>query len=243
MHGTSRTPATATASPAATSQTAASTMPASTMAASTTTSRTLRPLIIDIGVPLGSYYLLHSALGMSVVLSLALSTVVPAVRTIAGVAADRKLNLLAGLMVAVNLAGIGVSLGTGHPRMMIAKDSGISSVIAIAILLSVAARRPLMSAGLRLYMIKGSAERAAAWDRLSAGCPRFRRTEMLFSVIWGITLLAECIARLVGAFALPVPTMVWLSTVFTITAIGIAILVGGIAAQPIEKMIDAEVVG
>jgi hypothetical protein len=43
--------------------------------------------------------------------------------------------------------------------------------------------------------------------------------EMLFSVIWGVALLAECVARLVGAFTLPVSTMVWLSTVFTMSAI------------------------
>jgi hypothetical protein len=98
-----------------------------------------------------------------------------------------------------------------------------------------------MSAGLKLFMIKGSADRAAVWDRLSAGCPRFRRMEMLFSAIWGVALLAECVARLVGAFTLPVSTMVWLSTVFTISAIGLAIMVGSAAAVPIQKMIEAEV--
>ncbi len=201
----------------------------------------LVPLLVDVALPLGSYYLLHAAFGLSVVLSLALSSVVPAVRTVLGIVSDRKLNVLAGLMVAVNAAGIAVSFATGDPRMMIAKDSGVSSVIAIAILLSVAARRPLMSAGLKLFMIKGSADRAAVWDRLSAGCPRFRRMEMLFSAIWGVALLAECVARLVGAFTLPVSTMVWLSTVFTISAIGLAIMVGSAAAVPIEKMIEAEV--
>jgi hypothetical protein len=203
--------------------------------------RALVPLLVDVALPLGSYYLLHAAFGLSVVLSLALSSVVPVVRTVLGIVSDRKLNVLAGVMVAVNAAGIAVSFATGDPRMMIAKDSGVSSVIAIAILLSVAARRPLMSAGLKLFMIKGSADRAAVWDRLSAGCPRFRRMEMLFSAIWGVALLAECVARLVGAFTLPVSTMVWLSTVFTISAIGLAIMVGSAAAVPIQKMIEAEV--
>jgi hypothetical protein len=200
----------------------------------------LRPLVIDVGVPVGAYYLLHGAFGLSVWLSLALSSVGPAVRALAGIAAERKLNVLAAGMLAVNLAGIVVSFLTGDPRAMIAKDSLVSSVIAFAILASVAARRPLMSAGLRPFMTKGSPQRAAAWDRLSAGCARFRRLELLFSAIWGFALLADCIARLVGAYTLPVATMVWLSTVMVLGAVGLGIVAGGPAARSIEKMVDAE---
>jgi hypothetical protein len=90
----------------------------------------LRPLVIDVGVPLGSYYLLHGAFGLSVWLSLALSSIAPAVRTAFSLAVERKPNLLALLMLAVNLGGIAVSLLTGDPRAMIAKDSLVSSVIA-----------------------------------------------------------------------------------------------------------------
>ena len=79
-------------------------------------------------------------------LSLALSSVGPGGPVGGGLAGERKLNVLAMLMLAVNLAGIAVSFLTGDPRAMIAKDSLISSVIAFAILGSVIARRPLMSA-------------------------------------------------------------------------------------------------
>jgi len=200
----------------------------------------LRPLLIDVGIPLGSYYLLHGAFGLSIWLSLALSSVGPAIRALASVAAERKLNLLALLMLAVNLAGIVVSFLTGDPRAMLAKDSLVSSVIAFMILASVAARRPLMSAGLKPFMTKGTPERAAAWDRLSAGCARFRRLELLFSAIWGFALLADCIARLVGAYTLPVTTMVWLSTVIILGAVGLGIVAGGFPASSIQKMVDAE---
>src|SRR5262245_36228965 len=147
---------------------------------------TLRPLLIDIGIPLGTYYLLRDAFGVSLWLSLALSSIGPAVRAIAGLVTERELNLLAVLMLAVNLAGIGISFLTGDPRAMIAKDSIVSSVIAFAILGSVALRRPLMSAGLKPFMTKGSSERMAAWDRLSMASARFRRLELAFSTIWGL---------------------------------------------------------
>jgi len=200
----------------------------------------LRPLLIDVGIPLGTYYLLHNAFGVSLWLSLALSSIGPALRATAGLVAKRELNWLAVLMLAVSVAGILASFLTGDPRTMIAKDSIVSSVIAFAILGSVALRRLLMSAGLKPFMTRGEPRRTAAWDRMSTASPRFRRLEMLFSTIWGLVLLAECAARLVGAYTLPVTTMVWLGTVMTLGSIAVAIVAGGAAAGPIQKMIDAE---
>ena len=34
--------------------------------------------------------------------------------------------------------------------------------------------------------------------------------------------------------------MVWLSTVLTLGAVGVGIMAGGVAARPIEKMVEAE---
>ena len=202
--------------------------------------RSLRPLAIDIAIPLGTYYLLRDGLGLSLWVSLAGSSVFPAIRSVAGIVAQRRLNVLALLMLAVNIAGIGVSFATGDPRLMIAKDSAISSVIGLAILGSVALRRPLMTAGLEPWLTRGAADRTAAWNRLLAGSARFRRLESLFSVIWGIVLLSECAARMVGAFTLPVPTMVWLGTVILLTALGVGVIAGGVAAGPMMAMIEAE---
>ena len=200
----------------------------------------LRPLLIDVGIPVGTYYLLRNAFGVSLWLSLALSSIGPAVRAVASLVAERTLNVLAMLMLAVNLAGIAVSFLTGDPRTMIAKDSVVSSVIGFAILGSVVLRRPLMSAGLKPFMTKGEPRRTAAWDRLSTASPQFRRLELLFSTIWGVTLLAECAARQAGSYLLPVTTMVWLGTVMMLGALAVAIVAGGAAAGPIQKMIDAE---
>src|SRR6478672_8560101 len=133
---------------------------------------TLRPLAVDVAVPVGLYYLLRDGFGASLVLSLAASSVLPAVRSVAGFARERRVNGLAALMLAVNVAGLAVSFAAGNPRWMIAKDSVVSSVIAVAMLVSAAAGRPLMSAGVKPFLTKGLAGRAAAWDRLAAGSAR-----------------------------------------------------------------------
>lgn len=205
------------------------------------TAEQLMPLIVDIAVPFAGYYVLHSACGLSTVMSLALSSVVPVVRTVAGLIRDHRVNVLAALMLVVNSVSILLSFVTGDARLMLAKDSGVSSVIAFAILISILRGRPLMSAGLKPFATKGLPDRVAAWDRLTLTSREFLRHERRFSLVWGLALLAECVARVVGAFTLPVSTMVWLSTALTIGAIGIAAVgAGGIAGRPIEELIDAE---
>lgn len=200
----------------------------------------LKPLLLDVAVPLGSYYLLHDAFGLGLVLSLALGSVVPAVRTLWSVVKERRVNGLAGLMLAVNVAGIALSFVTGNPRIMVAKDSGISSVIGICLLASAITGKPLLSAGLKPWLVKGDTARAAAWERLSAGSRRFRSLERRFSAVWGAVLLAECVARLIGAFTLPVSTMVWLSTVITVAGLVAGALVSGVASIPMDTMLTSE---
>jgi hypothetical protein len=146
----------------------------------------LRPLAVDVAVPVGLYYLLRDGFGVSLVLSLAASSVLPAVRSVAGFARERRVNGLAALMLAVSVAGLAVSFAAGSPRWMIAKDSVVSSVIAVAMLVSAAAGRPLMSAVVKPFLTEGLAGRTAAWDRLAAGSARFRRLEKTYTAIWGV---------------------------------------------------------
>jgi len=203
--------------------------------------RALRDLAIDLGIPLGSYYLLRDGFGVSLWLALAASSIGPAIRSAYGLGVRRELNPLAALMLLVNAAGIVVSFLTGDPRAMIAKDSLVSSVIGVAMLGSVALRRPLLTPALRLWLTKGGeADREAAWDRLRTRSATFRRLECLFTVIWGVILLAECVTRAVGAYTLPISTMVWLSTVLVVGAIGFACTAGGLAAGPMLTMMERE---
>jgi hypothetical protein len=187
----------------------------------------LRDLAIDLGIPLGSYYLLRDGLGLILWLSLAASSVGPAVRSAASMITKRELNLLATLMLTVNVAGIAVSFLTGDPRTMIAKDAVVSSVIGLSMLGSVALGRPLMTRGLRPWMTRGEARREAAWDHLHGSSATFRRLESAYTIVWGVALLGECVARCVGAYTLPVTTMAWLGTVMTLGAIGVAIMASG----------------
>ncbi|MES4888249.1 VC0807 family protein [Streptomyces sp. NPDC096012] len=201
-----------------------------------------KPLLVDVAVPLGSYYVLKDGLGMSIFAALAWSSVVPAVRTAWGLVRERRTNALAGLILVVNVVSLLLSFVSGDPRLMLAKDSGVSSVVAIGILVSVRLGKPMMTAGMKPLLIKGDAAKEAAWERLASGSADFRRKENVFSAVWGLALLAECVARAVGAYTVPVDTMVWLGTVIMIGAMAVAFVVsGGLAVGPMDRMLAAEV--
>ncbi|MEU6664828.1 VC0807 family protein [Streptomyces sp. NPDC046727] len=205
-----------------------------------------RPLLIDVAVPLGSYYLFKDAFGMSTFAALAWSSVVPAVRTVWSLVRERTTNRLAGLILVVNVVSLLLSFVSGDPRLMLAKDSGISSTVAVGILVSVWLGKPMMTAGMKPFLIQGDAAKEAAWERLTSGAAAdsaaFRRKENAFSIVWGVVLFAECVARFVGAYTIPVDTMVWLGTVFVIGAMVIGFVVGGgLAVEPMKRMLKAEV--
>jgi len=203
--------------------------------------QTLVPLALDIAVPLGTYYLLHTGFGVGTAAALGLSSVVPATRSIFAAVAKREANALALLMLTVNLVAIALTFVSGDARLMLAKDSAVSSTIALGILWSVRSGKPMMSAGLKPFVTKGDARRTAAWDALRAESDTFRSKENIYSLIWGGWLLAECAARLAGAFLLPVSTMAWLGTAVLIVAIAGACVTGGAAVEPLEKLIAERV--
>ncbi|MGW3123617.1 VC0807 family protein [Streptomyces sp. NPDC001107] len=206
----------------------------------------LRPLIVDVAVPLGSYYLFKDAFGMSTFAALAWSSVVPAVRTVWSVVKERRTNGLAGLILAVNVVSLLLSFVSGDPRLMLAKDGAVSSTVGIGILVSVALGRPMMTEGMKPFLVKGDPKKEAAWQRLASGraaaSADFLRKERTFSVVWGVALLAECVARVVGAYTVPVDTMVWLGGVMMAGVMVLTFVVsGGLAAGPMEEMLRAEV--
>jgi hypothetical protein len=202
---------------------------------------TARELALDIALPVGLYFLLYAGLGVGLVTSLILSSIPPLARTIVGVIRDREIEGLAALMLAVNLAGIAISFVSGDARLLFVRNSAISGVVGVSVLVSVMAGRPLMSGGLKLFVAKDDAARNAAWDRLSAASAEFHRLELRYSTVWGVILLVECVARVIGAFALPVSTMAWASDVMIGVATTTAAIASGALCVPrMELLLAAE---
>jgi hypothetical protein len=200
----------------------------------------LRDLVLDVAVPVGSYYVARAA-GCDLFAALIISSALPLVRTVVALVRGQKLDGLALVVLAVNAASLAISFWSGNPRFMLAKDGAVTSVLGLAILASVLARRPLMTAGMRPFVNRGNAVKEGAFARLLDTSARFRQLEARFSVIWAGAFLAECAARVTVAVILPVNTVVWLSTVLSVGCIGAGVLIGGLVADRMEKLVSAEV--
>jgi hypothetical protein len=199
----------------------------------------LRNLLLDVAVPVGSYYAARAA-GADLFTALVISSALPLVRTGTALVRGRRVDGLALLVLVVNAAGLAVSFWSGNPRFMLAKDGVTTAVLGIAVLISVLANRPLMTAGMRPFVTKGNAAKDAAFGRLLASSGRFGQLNRRFSVVWGIAFLAECAARVTCAVTLPVNTTMWLSNVLLGVCILAAVIVGGRFADKMEKLVSAE---
>ncbi|MFJ6069766.1 VC0807 family protein [Streptomyces sp. NPDC093065] len=205
-------------------------------------SRTCVSLLLDVGVPVGSYYLLKGALGMSAVAALGWSSVVPVLRIGWGLWRQREVNALPLLILLANLIGLLLGFGTGDARLLLVKDSAVGSLVGFALLGSVVLGRPMMTATLKPWLVKGDPGREAAWVRLGKESSAFRRAELRFSAVWGTAFVGECALRVVGVYTFPVDTMVWLGTVVMVATMVLAFVVSGaLGAGPMAHMIGAAV--
>jgi hypothetical protein len=149
--------------------------------------------------------------------------------------------MLAALILAINLGGIGAGSTGSSLLVIVARTSAVSGLSAIVILLSVGLGCPVTSDFLKPCMTSGSAAKTAAWNRLSAACPRFRHQETRLGVMWGGALLADSYARLICAFTLPPAIMARLFAILNVAAVAVALAAGSAAVRPIRKMISSEV--
>ena len=188
-------------------------------------------ILLDIVIPLGIYYLLHDAFGLSLVTSIACSSILPAVRTIVSAIRDHTIEALAVLMLTINLASIGISLASGNARLLFAREAAVSSVIALSAIGTVALRRtPLFEPGFEAFVTRGDRRRTEIWRRLRTDDPAFQALLRRHTLVWGVVLLADCCARVIVSLTMPVHDLPWLSTAVTAGSIALAVVASGVAA-------------
>jgi hypothetical protein len=188
-------------------------------------------ILIDVVIPLGIYYLLHDAFGLSLVTAMACSSVLPAVRTIVTAVRDHTLETLAALMLTMNLASIVVSLASGDARLLFAREAAVSSVIAVWALGTVALHRtPLFEPGFEAFVTRGERRRAEIWQRLRSCEPEVGRLLRRHTVVWGVVLLADSCARVILALTMPVGDLPWVSTAMVAGSVAFAVIASGAVA-------------
>ena len=173
----------------------------------------LRTMVIDIVAPIGLYYGIRAA-GGSVWLALAAGGVLPALSTLGAVITRRRVDVTGLLILAALAVSAALSLITGSPRALLARDGLVTAGWAGYMYLSLLASRPAtftvsrpLLEGRRVY---DSGSRSwvrpvsQSWDELWHRVPRFRRIWRVCTVIWGTAILADAVIRVVLAYTLPI---------------------------------------
>ena len=172
----------------------------------------LLPLILDIGLPLGSYYLLKDAFGVDVIPALVISGLVPAARTIWTTLRSGKPDQFALAVLILTMVSIPVTLLTGSPTFMLAKEGLGTATLGIYIGVMALRRQPVMTAAFKPF-IANSVRKSAAWDELMVGSPTFRASLVRANLVWATGFVIEVAMRLLIVFTLPFDTAVWATNI------------------------------
>ena len=150
--------------------------------------------VFDIAGPLVAYSLLRSA-GQSAVTALVLSGAFPALGVAAGLIRHRRVDAI-GILVLVGIA-VGTVLGllSGDPRLVLVEGSVPTAVFGFLCLGSLWARRPLIYR-FAIEFIGPDTPKGREFESLWQYYG-FRHTFRLFTVVWGVTYLAEAAARVI----------------------------------------------
>lgn len=174
----------------------------------------------DIGAPIIVYYPLR-LLGVPIVLAMAAAVAIALGRIAFVAIRDRRFDGFAALMATMFGLGLILTVITGDPRVILAKDSVTTGVVGLAFLGSCVVGRPLMYALARRML---PPERQAEADAKMRTDPRYRTHLVRLSLLWGVILLGEALLRIVLVYALPVDVMFGLSHVLQFAAVGLGIL-------------------
>ena len=174
-------------------------------------------MVIDIVAPIALFYGIRG-FGGSIWLALVAGGAAPTISILAGLLIRRRADPAGLVMVTALTASAALSLITGSPRALLARDGLITAGWAGYMYLSLLARRPVtftfsrpLLEGRRVYdpSIRRWAKPATSqsWDDLWQRFPRFRHIWRVSTVTWGTAILADAVIRVIMALALPIGTV------------------------------------
>jgi hypothetical protein len=150
-------------------------------------------VVFDIAGPLVAYQMLRSA-GLSSVSALILSGVLPGIAVLGGFIRHRRLDAVGALVLAGIAVGTVLGLVSGNARLVLVEGSVPTAVFGLLCLASLRSRRPLIFR-FALEFMGADTPRGRDFDSLWR-YDGFRRVFRLFTVVWGVTYLAEAAARI-----------------------------------------------
>jgi hypothetical protein len=151
-------------------------------------------VLFDVVGPLAAYYLLRSA-GLSTVLALVLSGVLPAFGISLGVVRNRRLDGIGILVLAGIVIGTVLGLASGSAHLVLLDGTVPTAVFGVICLGSLWSKRPLIFR----FALESMGPDTPKWrdfaDRWRY--PGFRHAFRVITVVWGLAFLAEAAAQVI----------------------------------------------
>lgn len=167
----------------------------------------IQVFVLEIGLPLGLFYGLIFA-GVNQWVALVSSSVIVVAVMLVQFIVQRKLELLSLFTLSLMVCGAIVSLLTGNPRILLARESYFTVVLGIWMIATLRARRPfIFETTTRLMPLAG----AQAWERAWQNEPKFRQVMRAMTVAWGASFIIDAACRVIMAYTLPVDIVPLLS--------------------------------
>jgi intracellular septation protein A len=154
--------------------------------------------------------------------AIALAAIFPVLEMIIEAVQSKRVGIIAIVSLVGILSGLGLGYITGNAAFALLKDSVFTGLFGIVFLGSLFTDKPLIyRLNLDLAGTKPAARAAAEalWERPSA-----RSHMRLLTLVWGIGLIFESLARLVAVATLPIVTATSLSPVIQFTIFGLLAL-------------------
>lgn len=155
---------------------------------------------IDLVLPFAMYYGLRLA-GADPWLALMLGAVGPLVRIAVATVRARRIDRLGVFTLSILAIGTAVGMFSADPRLLLARESWLTALVGMWILISLAGRRPvLFEATITVMPI----DAAAQWEHDWNTNPFFRRIFRTMTLAWGLAFILDAVARVIMAYTLPI---------------------------------------
>ena len=142
--------------------------------------------------------------------ALAWSMLPPALNNLWTLARKRHLDAMGMVVIAGLVAGLGLVMLGGSPRLLLVRDSYITGTIGLAFLGSLLLRRPLLFFVVRQIAAATDPAQGTDWDTRYRESPSHMGLPLMTGV-WGVALVGEALLRTGAALTFPIPVFmaVW----------------------------------
>ncbi|TDQ00181.1 VC0807 family protein [Labedaea rhizosphaerae] len=159
--------------------------------------KALLPFLLDLIIPIGGYFLLHTVFGLSAFWALTIGGLATMVNAIVNTVRRGRLDSF-GLLVVFEVALSVVLLFVSRdPRVLLLKPAFYVAVGGLWALGTLRLAKPLAYESGKPFATKGDPTLVAAYERAFDQSPRFRSALRSVTAVWGVAFLLDAVLRVV----------------------------------------------